>query len=91
MAREAGGIRMNEPTDAPPRTQPFDPRQISTESVSPSDTRRNTEPPSRDAGSTTFNTVLSFNEEGDPVVQQIEDLDELQQAANEPVQPSAMQ
>ena len=87
MAGDAGGIFMNEPTEAPPRTQPFEPRQISTESVSPSETRRNMEKPSRDAGSTTFSTAPTFNAEGNLSSGESRMLEELARVANELAQP----
>ena len=83
---EAAGARRYSPTDMPPGSQP-DPDQDSTESVSPSPTSREMDPPALQGMPVTFRERAKLNSRGKAVVQPTADLDELIETANVLVDP----
>ena len=77
-AKETGGDIMTPATSNPPLTQPLsDPRQVSTQSVAPSETTRPTTPPSREGGTTTFTSPITKTPDGWEALQRTDDLEEL--------------
>ena len=66
-AEETGGARMTPATSKPPLTQPLSgPRQVSAQSVVPSETTRPTTPPSREGNLSAKVRRLSFYTPFDP-------------------------